>query len=185
MGVFKYEPIDLERPAFRLLRLFKGAVGDDIECELFQAWLQGDSTIPYKALSYIWGSTETTERIKINRRTLGVTNNLYLALRYLLYINQGNNKKQEHQANQVIFWLGLATYKIKMLMDSLKSVLAHIFALAPLLMGVQPEPHCQASRKRDLYTLLLNNPRDIIYALLGIYSNARTNNLHTDYTKTV
>ena len=82
MGVFKYEPIDLKGPAFRLLRLFKG-IEADIECELFQAWLQGDSVIPYKALSYTWGSIEMTEHIKIDGRTLGVTKNLYLALEYL------------------------------------------------------------------------------------------------------
>lgn len=83
MGVFKYEPIDLEGPAFRLLRLFKGTGGDDIECELFQAWLQDNNTIPYEALSYTWGSTEMTEYIKIDGRTLNITKNLYFALRYL------------------------------------------------------------------------------------------------------
>ena len=82
MGVFKYEPIDLKGPGFRLLRLFKG-IEADIECELFQAWLQGDSVIPYEALSYTWGSMEMTEHIKIDGRTLGVTKNLYLALEYL------------------------------------------------------------------------------------------------------
>lgn len=145
MSVFKYEPIDLERPAFRLLRLFKGAVGDDIECELFQAWLQGDSVIPYEALSYTWGSTEMTEHIKIDGRTLGVTKNLYWALQYLrsqdidrilwvdaVCINQSNNQERGHQvqqmgniysqANQVIFWLGPATYEIRVLMDSLKQL---------------------------------------------------------------
>ena len=309
MGVFKYEPIDLEGPAFRLLRLFKGTGWDDIECELFQAWLQGDSTIPYEALSYTWGSTEMTEHIKIEGRTLGVTKNLYLALGYLrsqdtdrifwvdaVCIDQGNNKERGHQvqqmgniysqASRVIFWLGPATYEIKVLMDSLKqleeestkhayrdwkladmrwmdlwlevqlilkdlysdivtqqragmemllerswfrrvwilqevananiavvctgtrSVSARIFALAPSLVGVQPEPHCQAvldimpgpsrknswwSQKRDLYTLLLKfngsqagDPRDMIYALLGISSNVgNTSNLNVDYTKTV
>ena len=308
MGVFKYEPIDLKGPGFRLLRLFKG-IEADIECELFQAWLQGDSVIPYEALSYTWGSMEMTEHIKIDGRTLGVTKNLYLALEYLrsqdtdrilwvdaICIDQGNNKERGHQvkqmgniysqASQVIFWLGSSTYEINVLMDSLKqleeesikhacrdwkladmrwmglwsavqptlqnlypdretqqregikmllerswfrrvwilqevtnanvaivcagsrSVSAHIFTLAPLLIKVQPEPHCQAvlgimpgpsrkdswwSQKRNLYTLLLKfngsqagDPRDLIYALLGISSNAQdTNNLHVDYTKTV
>ena len=51
MDVFKYEPIDLEGPSFRLLRLFKGREFS-IKCELFQAWLYGDSAISYEALSY-------------------------------------------------------------------------------------------------------------------------------------
>ena len=37
----------------------------------------------YEALSYTWGSTEMTEYIKIDGRTLGVTENLYWALTYL------------------------------------------------------------------------------------------------------
>jgi hypothetical protein len=53
MDIFKYEPIDLEGPSFRLLRLVKGRE-PDIEYELVQAWLGETSTIiPYEALSYI------------------------------------------------------------------------------------------------------------------------------------
>jgi len=241
MDVFKYEPIDLEWPAFRLLRLLKGT-GPDIECELFQAWLHGDSAISYEALSYTWGGTELSEHIKTNERSLDVTVNLYLALQHLRYqnldrilwvdaicIDQGNEKERGHQVQQmgdiynqadsVIFWLGSATYETSVVMDSLKrlheeetkhtckdwkladkrwtdlwqavqptlrsqhtgledrqragmelllkrpwfkrvwilqevanaraalvcsgtkSVTARIFALAPLLIGVQPEPH--------------------------------------------
>ncbi|OCK89825.1 HET-domain-containing protein, partial [Cenococcum geophilum 1.58] len=308
MGVFKYETIDLEGPAFRLLRLFKGRESE-IECELCQAWLHDDSAISYEALSYIWGGTEMSERIKINGRTLSITENLYLALQYLrlqdtdrilwvdaICINQSNEKERGHQvqqmgniysqADRVILWLGPATYDTNVLMDSLKrlqeesikhackdwkladkrwmdlwlsvqptlrsqhpglvtrqregmecllgrpwfkrvwilqevanakaavvcsgtrSISARIFALAPLLIGAKPEPHCQAvldimpgssrkeswwSQKRDLYTLLLKfreskatDQRDIIYALLGISSDARdTDNLRADYTKTV
>jgi hypothetical protein len=82
MDNFKYEPIDLKGPAFRLLRLLKGR-GFDIECELFHAWLQGDSAISYEALSYTWGDMEMSESIKLNGRELSVVKNLYLALQYL------------------------------------------------------------------------------------------------------
>ncbi|KAF2186451.1 HET-domain-containing protein [Zopfia rhizophila CBS 207.26] len=307
MDDFKYEPIDLEGPAFRLLRLFKGRESD-IECELFQAWLYGDSAISYEALSYTWGGTEMTEHVKINGRRLGVTINLYLALQHLRFqdldrilwvdaicIDQSNKKERGHQvqqmrdiynqADKVIFWLGPATYETNVVMDSLKrlheesikytckdwkltdkrwidlwlavqpilrsqhlglvtrqhagmesllerpwfkrvwilqevanaraavvcsgakSVSARIFALGPLLIGVQPEPHCQAvldimpgpsrndswwSQKRDLYTLLLkfkgskaSDQRDMIYAFLSISSDAHDiDNLRADYTKT-
>jgi len=144
MGVFKYEPIDLEGPAFRLLRLFKGRESE-IECELCQAWLHGDSAISYEALSYTWGGTEMSKRIKINGRTLSITENLYLALQYLrlqdtdrilwvdaIYIDQSNEKERGHQvqqmgniysqANWVILWLGPATHDTDILMDSLKQL---------------------------------------------------------------
>ena len=307
MDTFRYELIDLERPAFRLLRLFKGGE-PDIECELFQAWLHGDSTIPYEALSYTWGDREIYECIMINGRRLGITRNLYQALYHLrlqdtdrilwvdaICIDQGNERERGHQVQQmgniysqadnVIFWLGLPTRETNVLMDSLrqlqeesathpymnwkpsderwadlwssiqptlssqhsglvaqqrggmklllgrswfkrvwilqevanskravvccgtKSVPANFFALAPLLMGMKPEPHCQAvldimpgpsrkdswwSQKRDLYTLLLkfreseaSDERDMIYALLGISSDALDNDiLRADYTKT-
>jgi hypothetical protein len=87
-----------------------------------------------------------------------------------------------------------------------KSVSTRIFALAPQLLDMNPEPHCQAvldimpghlrkeswwNRDRDLYTLLkkfrgsqASDPRDMIYALLEISSDAQnTNSLRADYTK--
>ena len=78
-----------------------------------------------------------------------------------------------------------------------KYVSAHVFALAPWLLGVKPEPHCQAildmmpgasrsSRKflsgreiRSLYSLILRfhegeaaDPRDTIYALLNMANDS-------------
>jgi hypothetical protein len=89
-----------------------------------------------------------------------------------------------------------------------QSVSARIFAVAPFILRLKPEPHCQAvldimpgaSRKyswwnqqRDLYTLLLKfaqseatDRRDKIYALLGICSGTRDSDyLLPDYTKTM
>lgn len=89
-----------------------------------------------------------------------------------------------------------------------KSVQAHIFAIAPSLIGIEPERHCQAvldimpghlrdnswwSESRDLYNLLTkfreseaSDPRDKVYALLGISSDAQdTDGLRPDYTKSV
>ncbi|KAF2730272.1 HET-domain-containing protein [Polyplosphaeria fusca] len=307
MQTFRYEPIDFERSTFRLLRLFKGEGHDDIQGELFQAWLNGDDLVPYHALSYTWGGTDLSLTVTVNGRMLGVTQNLYLALTYLrsqemdrilwidaICIDQRNEKEQGHQvqqmggiysrADEVIFWLGPATYETNVLMDSLKKleqkslenasrkwgladgywndlwlsvqpdlmrrhsdlgtlqhkgldlllhrpwfervwilqevanakravvcsgsrfISARLFALAPLLLQMRPEHHCQAvldimpgpsrkdswwSKSRDLYALLLNfreskasNPRDIVYALLGISSDAHnTDSLRPDYTK--
>ena len=49
MESFKYECLDLDKPTIRLLRLCKGTQ-PDIECELFQAWLDIDDLISYEAL---------------------------------------------------------------------------------------------------------------------------------------
>lgn len=142
MNVFQYEPLDLDGPAFRLLRLVKGSE-TNIECEIFQAWLYDDGAIiPYEALSYAWGGTEMTERVEINGKELGVTANLYCALQHLRYqdadrilwidaicINQGDARERGHQvrqmgeiysrADRVVIWLGLATYAADAVMESL------------------------------------------------------------------
>jgi len=87
-----------------------------------------------------------------------------------------------------------------------KSISASIFALMPTLLEITPEAHCQPileimpgsrrngswwAKKRDLYTMLdkfrnseATDPRDKIYALLGISSNAcDTDLLRADYGK--
>ena len=77
MESFRYDPIDLERPAFRLLRLLKGD-GRDIACELFQAFLdERENAVSYEALSYTWGAAEICDGIEVNGRWLPTTLNLY------------------------------------------------------------------------------------------------------------
>lgn len=88
-----------------------------------------------------------------------------------------------------------------------KSVSARIFALSPYLFPVKPSPQAQAilsilpgqphhdswwTRKHDLYTLLhkfrhskAHDPRDMVYALLGIASDPNLERaLRPDYEKT-
>ena len=89
-----------------------------------------------------------------------------------------------------------------------KSVSASTFALIPSLMGIKPDLHCQSildimpgrsreeswwSQKRDLQTLLVkfgksdaSDPRDNIYALLGLSSDACDSDLlRAEYSKPV
>jgi len=89
-----------------------------------------------------------------------------------------------------------------------KYVRAHIFTLAPSLIGVKPELHCQAvldimpshlnegtwwNDNRGLYSLLVkfreseaSDLRDKVFALLGISSDARdTDALRPDYTQSL
>jgi hypothetical protein len=304
MEIFEYSSFDLDRPGLCLLRLLKGT-DPLIECEFFQAWLDGDECdrIPYEALSYTWGSADTSASVRIGDKFHHVTENLYLALQHLRYpdedrilwvdaicIDQSNLQERGHQVNQmretysradrVLIWLGPATNDTDILLYSLKqlerqstrewslydtrwtdtwsslqldmrskhwnlanrqrvgmelllkrswfrrvwilqevanasratvcsgakSVSARVSAVAPLLLGVHPEPHCQAvldimpgwsresswwSVRRDLRTLLLmfrnsdaSDPRDKIYALLGMSSDCQDGHgMRVDYTK--
>ncbi|WYZ37049.1 hypothetical protein EsH8_II_000555 [Colletotrichum jinshuiense] len=84
------------------------------------------------------------------------------------------------------------------------SLRARIFVAAPELLGVEPNPQCQAvldlmptpsrkgdALKKDLHTLLTDfrgsratDPRDMVYALLGIASDVQQSGaLVPDYTK--
>jgi ankyrin repeat protein len=142
MDIFVYEPIDLERPAFRLLQLLRGK-GPAIECVLYQAYLDGADTIPYDALSYTWGGTDKISTVKVNGKTFNVTENLHSALQHLrsegtdrvlwvdaICIDQGNERERGHQveqmckiysqAEEVIVWLGQATEETNILMESLR-----------------------------------------------------------------
>jgi hypothetical protein len=93
MEYLEYEAMDLERPAFRLLRL-QGGTGP-LQCHIFQAYLPSDKKtlddeihdktvlMPYEALSYCWGSNELSHTIRVNGKILLITSNLFQALRNL------------------------------------------------------------------------------------------------------
>ncbi|PHH90341.1 hypothetical protein CDD83_3939 [Cordyceps sp. RAO-2017] len=90
-----------------------------------------------------------------------------------------------------------------------QSVSSRVFSTAPTLLGITPSDHCQAvldimpgplrqgswySQQRDLYSLLKHfrgsealEPRDKIYALLGICSDAEDGDrlLQPDYSKPI
>jgi hypothetical protein len=142
MDIFVYKPIDLERPAFRLLQLLKGK-GSAIECILYQAYLDGADTVPYDALSYTWGGMDKTSTVTVDGETFDVTENLHSALQHLrsedidrvlwvdaVCIDQGNERERGHQvrqmckiysqAEEVIVWLDQATEDTDTFMESLR-----------------------------------------------------------------
>ena len=144
--VFRYDPIDLEGTAIRLLRLRRGSFSVP-ECDLFQAWKQGDEPMEYEALSYAWGDTTRREHILVNEKRFPVTRNLYTILESIrltdqdrvlwidaICIDQTDKREQGHQVRQmgdiysraerVIFWLGEPTRETRTLMQCLKSVQA-------------------------------------------------------------
>ena len=128
MNTYKYRPIDLGGPAFRLLRLLKAA-RSEIKCELFEAWLGVKELMQYEAVSYTWGGTELCAFAEIDGKTLITTENLYLTLHCLriegedrilcedvIRIDQSNPQERGHQvrqmgsiysqADRVVIWLG-------------------------------------------------------------------------------
>lgn len=86
MAVYKYQAIDLDKPAIRLLRLLHGNSTDNIQCELFQAWIgQSEGGMPYEALSYTWETIEKNATITVDGSNMYVTENLYAALQHLRF----------------------------------------------------------------------------------------------------
>ena len=104
-----------------------------LRCQLFNYSLEESDkrTHPYDALSYVWGKSDETRLIFIDKHDLLVTPNLHEALLHLRYcsieriiwidavcINQKDTKEKERQirfmgkiygqANRVVVWLGEA-----------------------------------------------------------------------------
>src|SRR4051812_48535540 len=115
MDIYQYRPLDLDQRSFRLLRILKESVLDDIQCELVEGWIyQSEGGLPYDALSYVWGSTEKTSRITVNGNKLYVTENLLVALQHLclkddigllwidaICIDQANLDERGHQVRNM------------------------------------------------------------------------------------
>lgn len=144
MEQYSYGPLDLGRPAIRLLRLHRGSNNSEISCSLFQAELhQRHDTTSYEALSYTWGSADLTESIVIDCFFMNITLNLHGILQQLRYqdedrilwidaicIDQENKKERGHQveqmseiykeAHRVVFWLGPGNFETDVLMESLQ-----------------------------------------------------------------
>ncbi|KAL5617601.1 hypothetical protein FOBRF1_006349 [Fusarium oxysporum] len=126
--LFQYDQFGLGRPGFRLMRLEAGQASQ-LECHLFQAYLDDGDIIPYEALSYVWGAQYTPYSIKLDEKVISITTSLQAALYHLrkpnedrilwvdaLCIDQKNIRERGHQvslmgeiykkAENVIIWLG-------------------------------------------------------------------------------
>jgi hypothetical protein len=123
-----------QRDSTRLLQLLPRK--DDpknLRCKLLEYPLRdsNNSSHPYEALSYVWGSEDTPQSIVIDDRNLSITQNLYTVLLRLqnyslsrilwvdaVCINQADEAEKEHQiplmaeiyakASRVLVWLGEA-----------------------------------------------------------------------------
>ncbi|KIN07112.1 hypothetical protein OIDMADRAFT_109868, partial [Oidiodendron maius Zn] len=141
MAAYEYQPLDTNKPSIRLLKILKGNLGDDIQCELIEGWIE--ESIPYDALSYTWGNTRKPATITVDGTAMDITLNAYEALqqirskyesRYLwidaICINQDDHKERGYQvlqmghiyrnAERVVIWLGEGTKETDLIMDSMK-----------------------------------------------------------------
>jgi hypothetical protein len=132
--------------SIRLLRLLpsedENAV---IQCQLFNCSLyeSGKRAHPYDALSYVWGKSDKTLPIRIDKLDLPITPNLHEALtrlrhRYIerviwvdaVCINQVDRIEKEQQillmgkiygqANRVIVWLGEAAHNSDQALEEIR-----------------------------------------------------------------
>ena len=127
-----YCPLLPGQDNIRLLRLLPSEDENaPLRCQLFNYSLQESDkrTHPYDALSYVWGKSDETRLIFIDKHDLLVTPNVHEALLHLRYcsieriiwidavcINQKDTKEKERQirfmgkiygqANRVVVWLG-------------------------------------------------------------------------------
>ncbi|KAF4813032.1 Heterokaryon incompatibility protein 6, OR allele [Colletotrichum tropicale] len=159
---FTYTPFDLDRAYFRLLILHKGCKHDKINCSVFQACLSnrqsqeekeikqdGETILPYEALSYCWGDTRMRNMITVDGKALFITENLHDALQYLrrteedrilwvdaICIDQSNVKERGHQvgwmgelyrrAEEVLCWLGHTEHIVGHLLALLEKFMTQV-----------------------------------------------------------
>lgn len=126
--LFRHEPLDLDSPSLRLVKLLSQSVDGQIECRMRLASIDED----YTCLSYVWGDPGSGKWISINNRSFFVRENLWNFLscasanknvrsRWLwidaICIDQSNTIERQHQVQQmgeiysgargVISWLGI------------------------------------------------------------------------------
>lgn len=141
--MYQYAPLKESKGEIRLLELYPGGLGEDIECSIRHATLA--STLEYTALSYTWGDPKIRKAIVVDGQTLEVTVNLFDALRYLrssrktqtlwvdaVCINQGDMNERSKQvlrmrdiytfAKTVKVWLGPADDDDRAAMALVKSL---------------------------------------------------------------
>lgn len=143
-STFKYEPLNLDRPALRLLRLKSARDSQTIiQCEIILAYFDVEDVPDYEAISYTWGATSSPRKIRIDGCDFFVRFNLWSVLRDVrrqdedrilwvdaICINQDDVRERGHQVQQirhvyeraerVIFWLGqLTNPSIDILIDLL------------------------------------------------------------------
>ncbi|KAK4195883.1 hypothetical protein QBC40DRAFT_268909 [Triangularia verruculosa] len=140
-----YHGLPLPVGSIRLLRLLPCSDEDPrIECTLFpHHLLDSETTHPFEAVSYVWGSQDNLQCIRVNGLECKVRENLYALLLRLrdrfierviwvdaICINQEDTTEKGYQvqsmakiyakASRVLVWLGAATANSKQALDYIR-----------------------------------------------------------------
>jgi hypothetical protein len=130
MPHYRYDALNAELGEIRLLKLLPGEFSSEIHLQLITQPLTETVQLRYDALSYTWGSTQTSALVFVGENTLDITQSLAEALPYLRYpdksrvlwidamcINQRDIVERSQQvkrmamiyskAERVVVWLGL------------------------------------------------------------------------------
>lgn len=128
-NLYHYTPLNDDLNEIRLLTLHEGKFQANIRISIHSVPLNPDNPPTYEALSYVWGSPETSIDIQVGLRSLAITKNLAEALPYLRYedkprvlwidaicVNQQDLTERSRQvkrmadlyrlADRVVVWLG-------------------------------------------------------------------------------
>jgi hypothetical protein len=143
---YEYDSLNEAKDEIRLLTIQPGHFNDPITCHLSTIPLSG---VPlFEALSYTWGDPIVRNEIFVDGKSLDITRNLYMALRYLRFekvprvmwidaicVNQLNLAERSEQvlhmakiystARDVIVWLGESS-----------EVTDQLFVLMDVILGV-------------------------------------------------
>lgn len=129
--LYERVPLDGAKDSIRIISLLPGEWNEPVRCSL-TCYRCADEP-EYEALSYCWGSMDTTKLVFVEGRLLPVTDNLLTALRYLrleshprslwidaICIDQSSATEREDQVSimrdiyaasqETIIWLGESTF---------------------------------------------------------------------------
>jgi hypothetical protein len=85
MPHYRYDALNAELGEIRLLKLLPGEFSSEIYLQLITQPLTETVQLRYDALSYTWGSTQTSALVFVGENTLDITQSLAEALPYLRY----------------------------------------------------------------------------------------------------
>lgn len=152
MEAYRYPPLDEGAEEIRLVCLHRGKANDETNITLHHSHFPRDeSFVPdFEALSYVWGSTDNSETIKIvdlegDEYAISITRNLADALPHLrserrdrmlwidaICINQNDLAERRQQvermadiysrATRVVVWLGLEADQSSLAMELMCSL---------------------------------------------------------------
>ncbi|OAG06464.1 HET-domain-containing protein [Paraphaeosphaeria sporulosa] len=174
--LYAYSPLLAHPNSIRLLRLLPASRAEDpIHCRIFNYSLTTPERTShlYECLSYVWGSVEEKQTIRVNGAELAVTRNLCGALRRLrdpdldrilwvdaVCINQDDLEERANQvqimaliyayASRVVVWLGEEADGSKEAMELFRADASRVYRKQRELQATQGDQPDQASGESNV-----------------------------------